>query len=297
MVPLIDAEGTVEALEAALGRVRGWPFARAAVLEAAVDLLRRRGLPDSVDARLAQIDRVPVGISLGLFGSAAEAVGRVGAALSKGYRRVKLKVDPQMDLSPVRALREAHPGAPLAFDANGSCSPSDLPFLADLVALSPLFVEQPFPPSRLDWCADAKDGLPELRVALDESVEGLGDLEVARRLGAIDELNLKPGRVGGQARALALIDRCGELGLPVWVGGMFETVVGRGANLRIAARIPEAQAHDLSPSSRYFARDVVQAPLEMDGDGCISVGDERPVEVDEGALEEFTMNRWELVPG
>jgi hypothetical protein len=75
---------------------------------------------------------------------------------------------------------------------------------------------------------------------------------------------------------------------------MFETGVGRFSNLRIAARVRSAVAHDLSPSSRYFPRDVVAHPIDMDGEGLISLDNEHPVEIDEAALEEFTRRRWEL---
>jgi O-succinylbenzoate synthase len=295
ILPMLKAEGTIADLHETLERVRGWPFSRAAILEAAFDLVRRTGGRDAVDQQTVRTLHVPAGISLGIFQDGAGAVEKVREALKIGYRRIKMKVRPAMDLSPLRAVRESFPDAPLAFDANGSCSADDIDhFLSDLEALEPLMVEQPFPPSRLDWCVKAKERLPRLRVTLDESIEDPGNLEVATRMGACDEINIKPGRVGGQFSAIEIVSRCRELGIPSWIGGMFETGVGRFANLRLAARIEGALAHDLSPSRRYFRQDVVAQPIDMDSEGFISLDSESSVELDEETLAEFTTKRWEL---
>ena len=295
--PLIERQGTIRDLLHTLGRIRGWAFTKAALLDAALDLLRRRDGQDELDQRDIRTRRIPAGISLGIFDSADAAVERVGRAIQDGYHRVKMKVSPDMDIEPLAAVRQVFPRAPLAFDANGSCDIADLPgFVTALNALSPLFVEQPFPPSRLDWCAEAKNSLPELRLALDESIEDTGSLAVALRLGACDEINIKPGRVGGQFAALELMDQCATHRLPVWLGGMFETGIGRMANLRLAACVEDAVAHDLSPSHRYFTRDVVTTPLEMDADGFIPLDGEQPVEIDWTTVEELTQQRWEVGP-
>jgi len=288
----LPVEGSVADVVMALSVIRGWPFGRAAVADAMLDLIRRRGGRDALDALPTRVDEIPAGISLGIFDSASEAVARVDDALARGYRRVKLKVHPAMDLEPLAAVRESAPGAPLAFDANGSCARTDLhSFLPALAALEPLFIEQPFGPRRLDLCVELKRRQPGTRICLDESVEERGDLLIAYQLGAIDELNLKPGRVGGQLAAIELLAECDRLGVPVWIGGMFETGVGRFANLRLAARLAGAAAHDLSPSSRYFPRDVVAAPLEMSAQGTIPLFAESPVALDEAALRELTCDR------
>jgi len=285
----LPSEGTVGKIVALLDTIRGWPFSRAALLDAVFDLIRRRGGSDALDALPPRVEEIPAGISLGIFSTATEAVTRVEQALAQGYRRIKLKVRPSMDLEPLIAIRESAPDAPLAFDANGSCNRADLTrFLPALLALDPLFIEQPFSPRRLDLCAELKRRQPHARICLDEAVEERGDLLLALRMSAIDELNLKPGRVGGQLASIALLEECRERGIPMWVGGMFETGIGRCANLRFAARMPGAAAHDLSPSTRYFPRDVVISPLEMNTQGYIPALPETPVAVDETALRDLT---------
>lgn len=212
-------------------------------------------------------------------------------AVNDGYRRVKLKVKPGMDVEPIAAVRTAFPNLHLGFDANGSCGAKDGAFLQTLNAFQPTVIEQPFAPDRLDLCVELKQTLPTLRIGLDESVASLGDLIVAHRLGALDELNIKPGRVGGPLAALDSMSYCRKHNIPLWVGGMFETGVGRIANLRIAARLPNAAAHDLSPSRRYFPADVVQNPIDMSRDGYIEHDYDQPVILNENNLEQMRQQR------
>lgn len=295
IAPLLPAEGTLGDVEAALRRIRGWPFTVSAVLDAAFDMVRRQGRPDALELHPnATVERVPVGISLGLFPSPEEAVARVDRAVERGYHRVKLKIAPSMDRGTLDAIRDAHPDLYLCFDANGSCGQEDLDFVASLQELAPKSVEQPFAPGRLDLCLDLKYQAPDLKVCLDESLNGIGSLVTAHRLGALDEVNIKPGRLGGPLETCQVLDFCARENLPAWVGGMFESGVGRLANLRVAARLPAAAAHDLSPSSRYFTCDVVRDPITMDADGTIDLSDDSPVRLDEETMQELTVERFEL---
>lgn len=295
IAPSLGPRGTLGDLVGAVGRIRGWPFTVAAVLDAASDMLRRQGHPDLLDQWPGErVRRVPVGISLGLFSTPSEAVERVRTAVADGYHRVKLKVSPTMDASTVEAIRAEFPDLYLCFDANGSCDADDLPLIRRLAALRPGVFEQPFAPDRLDLCAELKQQLPELRICLDESITGLGTLHTAHRLGAVDEVNIKPGRVGGPVATLQVLDACRRLGLPAWVGGMFESGIGRHANLRVAACLPDAVAHDLSPSSRYFTRDVLCQDITMDADGYVDMGDVSPPALDEGTFDDLTVRQLDL---
>ena len=88
-------------------------------------------------------------------------------------------------------------------------------------------------------------------ICLDEPLTSLGAVEAAVALGACEVVCLKPARVGGWRQARAVHDRCVELGVPVWVGGMLETGVGRAANLAVAALPGMALPPDLDPRGRY----------------------------------------------
>ena len=54
-------------------------------------------------------------------------------------------------------------------------------------------------------------------------------------LGAGRIVNIKPGRVGGFAQALAIHDVCQHHAVPVWCGGMLESGIGRACNVALAA--------------------------------------------------------------
>ncbi len=287
LFPQLPRRGQGDEVLAVLNRVRGWPFTVAAVLDAVVDLMRRTGHRDELDRALPVAQtRIPVGLSLPLFDTPEAAVTRVERAVAAGYRRVKMKVTPGMNLATLAAVREAFPSLHLGFDANGSCGEADLPFLEALASFQPDVLEQPFAPRRLDLCAALKERRPDQHLCLDESIGGLGDVITAHRLGAMDELNLKPGRVGGMLATVRILRYCAAHDVPVWVGGMFETGIGRTAGLRVAARLPEAQAHDLCPPGAYLVTDLIAPPLTMDDQGYVSFTNDGPVRLDEAVIEQ-----------
>ena len=281
-------------IEKELRRIRGWPFTCAAVLDALMDLQRRAGRPDLID-RWSQprSSRIPVGVSLPIFDDWKKASTRVEASLEQGYRRLKLKVHPDCDLVLYRRLFAEYPEVHWSFDANGSFFEGEFDRLLAWCDLDPGSFEQPVPPDDLLLLERLRGRRPELRICLDESLSGLGMVALLYGYGLLDEVNLKPGRVGGQRASLAILEFCRRRELAVWVGGMFETGVGRTQNLRLASLMPEARAHDLSPSSRYFARDLVDPPIEMGADGTVATPAE-PVSVDWDLVDELTTERIDL---
>ncbi|MCB1187756.1 hypothetical protein KDL29_11375 [bacterium] len=288
IAPLLDGSTSLAGLQRALSRIRGWNFTRAAVLDAAFDLQRRRGIPDLLDRLPGErLEKVPAGISLGIFADPESARKRINTAVSQGYRRIKLKLSPGMDRTVLEAALQESAGREVSLDANGSFGEDAMEQLVEF-ANCVAMVEQPFAPDRLDLHAALRCRLEGTRVCLDESIHSPGSLESALAIGALDELNLKPGRVGGQAAAVSLLERCRTLSLHCWVGGMFETGIGRLANLRYAALLPDATAHDMGPSSRYFRQDILQHPVLMDADGLIDTGEGHPAVLDEQAIERFT---------
>lgn len=287
--PALPQQGIYADVLKVLSRVRGWGFARATVLAALHDLWQRNGLDDPLAAWPApRLARVPVGISLGLYTNIDQVIAKVGEALDEGYQRVKLKIGPGMDPDYLASIRKTFPDAYLGCDANGSFDDATMHELDRLVDLNLCMLEQPFRPDRLDLCATLKKRCPDLKICLDEGVYEFGHLEAALSLGAIDELNIKPGRLGGIPTSIALANRCQEVGIPVWIGGMFETGIGRALKLRFAACFPNARAHDLSPSSRYFVQDLVTQPVVMDANGTIATPTE-PVRLSFANLDRYTV--------
>ncbi|MFQ5630467.1 MAG: enolase C-terminal domain-like protein [bacterium] len=291
---MLPKSGTLNDYLTILSKVRNWPFTTATVLDAALDLLRRKGQQDAIDLWPdAKTVRIPVGISLGLFPSPKIAVSRVHEAHLRGYRRIKLKIHPGMDTDTIAAVRSEFPNMILGFDANGSGTAGDLRFFQSLASFAPVMLEQPFALSRLDLCQQLRQQAPELRICLDESIASFGDLLTAHQLRTFDEINLKPGRVGGQLETVRILHFCAKNNVAAWVGGMFETGIGRSANLRVAALLPHAQAHDLSPGDRYYHRDVLMQPITMDKSGTI-LWQKEPPELDEAFIDEIQVQKIEL---
>jgi O-succinylbenzoate synthase len=106
--------------------------------------------------------------------------------------------------------------------------------------------------------------------------------------------------VGGFAASIAIHDYCEEAGIPVWCGGMLESGVGRAYNVALASLPNFTLPGDVSPSSRYWARDVVSPEWTMDAAGTMRVPLDKPglgVDVDVERIESITVRRAVLRAG
>jgi o-succinylbenzoate synthase len=236
-------------------------------------------------------DRVPTGISLGIQPTPAMLVERAVAAVDAGYRKIKLKIQPGQDVAYVAAVRHAL-GADVEImaDANAAYTIDDAEHLSALDEFDMLMLEQPFG-------ADALLQLAELQrrmttpLCLDESITDVQRARDMIALGSGRIINIKPGRVGGFAVSRAIHDVCRDAGIPVWCGGMLETGIGRAYNVALASLPNFTLPGDLSPSARYWARDIVEPAWTMDADGMVRVPLEKPglgVAVDAGFIESLT---------
>jgi O-succinylbenzoate synthase len=289
-------------------RIRGHRMGRAAVemgiwaLEAS-----RRGLPlaalltgASDAARESGVVARPfveTGIALGMQPSPDALAERALAARAAGYRRIKIKIAPGRDVSHVEAVRRAlGPGDRITADANCSYSLDDREQVRALEALDRLglaMIEQPLAHDDLVRHAELQRRLAT-PICLDESLSGEASAEAMIALGSARIANLKPGRVGGFQPALAIHDRCARAGVAMMCGGMLECGIGRAYNVALASLPNFTAPGDLSPSSRYWARDVVVPPWTMDGEGRVRVPLERAgigVEVDVALIEDLTVRR------
>jgi O-succinylbenzoate synthase len=239
-------------------------------------------------------DRIPIGISLGIQQRPADLVDRARAALEQGYHKIKLKIKPGSDVEFVRAVREElGEKAPLMADANNAYTLGDADHLAQLDAFGLLMIEQP-----LAWDDLVRHGELQKRIrtpiCLDESITSVERAEdmITLRSGRI--VNIKPGRVGGLAESRAIHDLCARHGIPVWCGGMLESGVGRAYNVALASLPNFVIPGDVSPSARYWERDVVTPAWTMDREGMMQVPMERTgigVEVDVGRVEDLTVRK------
>lgn len=277
--------------------VRGHPMAKAALEMGCWGLAAvREGVS------LAQVlggtrDRVATGISLGIQATPDALVERARAARAAGYNKIKIKIAPGSDLSFVRAVRESlGPDVHLMADANSAYALSDADHLAQLDAFDLIMLEQPLGQDDLVRHAALQQRM-RTPICLDESILDVQRAEDMIALGSGRIVNIKPGRVGGYASSVAIHDLCKANGVPVWCGGMLESGIGRAYNIALASLPNFTLPGDLSPSARYWERDVVMPEWTMDGDGMVGVPRHLPglgVEVDAGRVDDLTA-RYELL--
>jgi O-succinylbenzoate synthase len=116
-------------------------------------------------------------------------------------------------------------------------------------------------------------------------------------LGAGRVVNIKPGRVGGFQASLAIHDFCAANGIPVWCGGMLESGIGRAHNVALASLPNFTKPGDVSPSARYWAKDIVSPEWTMDATGRVRVPRDRPglgVDVDVDRVDDLTVRAHSL---
>lgn len=237
--------------------------------------------------------RIGTGISIGIQSSPARLADRAEKALAEGYRKIKLKIKPGQDLDYLHAVRDRlGADAPLMADANNAYTLADTDHLVQLDDLDLVMVEQP-----LAWDDVARHAELQRRmrtpICLDESITNIARAEDMVRLRAGRIINIKPGRVGGFTASKAIHDLCEANGIPVWCGGMLESGIGRAYNVALASLPNFTIPGDVSPSSRYWAQDIVSPEWTMDADGWVDVP-ESPglgVEVDRERIEALTVQR------
>lgn len=271
--------------------IRGHEMAKAAVEMGAWALLAELTQQPLAELLGGSQREIAVGISLGIQLSVDALVERAIAAHNAGYRKIKLKIKPGADIDFVSAVRAALPSAHLMVDANNAYSLADADHLARLDAFDLLMVEQPLEHQDLVRHAALQKRL-RTPICLDESITSAERAEDMMALGSGRIINIKPGRVGGFASAIAIHDIAERHQIPVWCGGMLESGIGRAHNVALASLPNFSLPGDLSPSSRYWEQDVVTPEWTMSADGFVRVPFERPgigVEVDRNRIDNLTV--------
>ena len=236
-------------------------------------------------------DQIDIGVSLGIQDTAEQLVGKASEAARAGYRKIKLKIEPGADVEFVRAVRAALPDAPLMVDANNAYTLENTDALEQLDEFGLIMIEQPLEHEDLLRHAQLQARL-RTPICLDESITSVLRAHDMITLGAGRIINIKPGRVGGFAQSLAIHDLCVDSSIPVWCGGMLESGIGRAYNVALAALPGFSIAGDISPSARYWERDIVTPEWTTSAPGVMSVPVDRAgigVAVDEDRVEDLTV--------
>jgi O-succinylbenzoate synthase len=243
-------------------------------------------------------DRVPTGISLGIQSEPALLVQRAEAAVAAGYRKIKVKIQPGQDIAYVRAVRNAlGDSVGMMADANSAYTLKDVEHLAQLDEMELIMLEQPLGDDDLVRHATLQRRMTT-PICLDESITSVDRAEDMITLQSGRIINIKPGRLGGLSASKAVHDVAQRAGIPVWCGGMLESGIGRAYNVALASLPNFSLPGDLSPSARYWSRDIVSPEWTMDEDGMVHVPMHPGlgITVDEDRIEALTVRREELRP-
>ena len=147
-----------------------------------------------------EIDKIEVGISIGIEENVADLVGVVRSYVEEGYKRIKVKIKPGYDVEVLRELRKNFPDVPLMADANSAYTLEDVNLLKQLDEFNLMMIEQPLASDDIIDHAKLQRELTT-PICLDESIHSLEDTRKAIELGSCKIINIKIGRVGGINRS------------------------------------------------------------------------------------------------
>jgi muconate cycloisomerase len=263
-----DVAGLHRAIDGELapGISTGNPIARSAVDMALHDLLARAA---SVSLGAFLGGRATSSLSLCKIIAVAgpdEAATRAAAAVSEGFRALKVKIGGGIDadLEILRAVQAAAPGAYLWADANQAYDVAAAVALARRMEdLGADCLEQPLPAN--DWTGLRRLGAgTALPIAVDESVFAPADLVQLLRLEALDVLVLKVSKMGGLSRALLAARIAREAGIGLLGSGLTESRLGFAAAAHLYGAFGWVPYADLN-GPQFLADDPVEGDLRIEG--------------------------------
>jgi O-succinylbenzoate synthase len=269
LIPLIGPNMTAHEFVEAASSIRGNFMAKAAVEAALLDYQLRCTRLSLAQFLGATQTKVASGVSVGIQPDIDTLLNVVAGYRTEGYVRIKLKIEPGLDIDRVRAVREAFGSEMLLqVDANAAYTIEDAAQLARLDEFDLLLIEQPLPEEDIVGHAELSKRV-NTPICLDESITSFDVARGALDINACSIINIKPGRVGGYLESKRIHDLCYSRDVPVWCGGMLETGIGRAANLALAALPGFTLPGDTSASSRYFVQDLTE-PFVLE-EGFITV--------------------------
>jgi L-alanine-DL-glutamate epimerase-like enolase superfamily enzyme len=189
-------------------------------------------------------------------GSAEAAAAASRRALEQGFKTLKIKVGGapfEHDLTRLRSIAEAAPGARLLLDANASLVAAEAIALVDGLGASRsqvVLFEQPC--LRRDFAGCRALRAAGIRVAADEDARSAADVRTLHAEQAADVINLKLTKSGVTETRL-MIDEARRLGFGLMMGGMVETRLAMTVSACMAGGIGGFEELDLD--TPLFMRD------------------------------------------
>ena len=257
---------------ASLETIRGHNMAKGAIESAVWDAeARQKNIP--LWKLLGGVrQEIACGVSIGIKESLEELIATVERELAAGYQRIKIKIKPGKDVTPVEQLRLKFPRIRLMVDANSAYRTEDWPHLKRLEAYYLMMIEQPLGWDDIFSHVDLQRRL-DTPICLDECIHTEEHARAAIELGACRIINMKLGRVGGYTPAKRIHYLCQEKQIPVWCGGMLESGIGRAHNIALSTLDNFSLPGDVTASRRYWVEDVIDPEVTVTRNGTIRVPD------------------------
>jgi len=251
--------------------VRGNYNAKAAIEGAVWDLYAKSQNLSLSKALGGVKDKIEVGVSVGIQPSEQQLLKQIDGYLQEGYKRIKVKIKPDWDVSVLTLIRKHFPQIPLMADANCAYTLEDIDHLRRLDEFNLMMIEQPLAHDDIIDHSLLQANL-ETPICLDESIHSAEDARKAIELGSCRIINLKIGRVGGLSESKKIHDLCVKHDIPLWCGGMLEAGIGRAHNIAITSLSNFTIPGDTAPSAHYWRQDIIEPEVKMEN-GFISVPD------------------------
>lgn len=266
--------------------LRGHGYAKSALDMACWDVLGKvTGMPVAVLLGGVLQDDLPLYVAVPM-GPPAEMVAFVQEQRRGGIHHFQLKVGdaPEKDAARVEAVAGViGDDDALVADANGAWRRQDAIIAVRLLQRHQrLRLEQPCP--TLEECLSVRR-LCSLPMVLDETITDLQVLVRAVEADAMDQINLKIGRVGGLTRARVMRDTAVELGLRLMIEDAWGGDLVTAAVSHLAAGTPPGALFAVSYMNDWVQEHVAgYSPRSTAGRGPVPTGPGLGVEVDEGLL-------------
>ncbi|MGG0658197.1 o-succinylbenzoate synthase [Rummeliibacillus pycnus] len=266
-------------------------MAKAAIETAIWDLYAKQNNLSLAKALGGSRNAIEVGISIGIQPTISDLYEKIDFALKEGYKRIKVKIKPGLDISLIRAIRNRYPDIPLMADANSSYTLEDYPLLKELDQYNLLMIEQPLAADDILEHAKLQQQI-QTPICLDESICSYDDAKTAIELGSCGVINIKYARVGGLTEAKRIHDLCKENNIKVWCGGMLEAGVGRAHAIALTTLSNFALPGDTAGSKHYWDEDIIEPEVEVN-DGYIQIPNEPGIgyRINYPVLERYTVKQ------
>ena len=206
---------------------------------------------------------IETGVAFGYRPSPDDLCRTIEKYMKQGYRRIKCKCKPGMDIDYVQRVRKEFGDIMLMVDANSAYTLEHMDIFKELDKYDLLMIEQPLASDDIIDHRHLQQAM-KTRICLDESIHSAEDARKAIELGSCKTINIKVARVGGLTEAKRIHDVCAAHDIPVWCGGMLDTGIARSFNIAIASLPNYKFPHDIPASDRYWAYDLVTPPTTID---------------------------------